>query len=295
MKLKGAYTALATPMRRGELYLDGLRELVEHQITAGIDGLVPVGTTGEAATLSPEERFKVIQTTVQAAAGRVPVIAGAGANSTAAAIEGSKLAAEAGADALLHVTPYYNKPTQAGLVAHFTAVAEAAGVPVVLYNVPGRTSCDMLPATVAAAAAASPKIVAIKEATGDLNRASQVIESVPVGFSVLSGDDFTCMPFCTIGGHGVISVVSNLVPAETAKMIRAVHAGDLARARELHYALLPLMRLLFCQANPIPVKAGLALLGFTDNDVRLPLLPLEGEELEALATALRQLGRLGAS
>ncbi len=293
MKLQGAYTALVTPMRRGELYLDGLRELVEHQIAAGIDGLVPVGTTGEAVTLSADERFKVIQTTVQAAAGRVPVIAGAGANSTAAAIEGSKLAAEAGADVLLHVTPYYNKPTQAGLVAHFAAVAEATGLPVVLYNVPGRTSCDMLPAAIAEAAKLE-RIVGVKEATGDLHRAANVIAAVPDDFAVLSGDDFTCMPFCTIGGKGVISVISNLCPKKTADMIRATHEGDLALARELHYSLLPLMELLFCQANPIPVKAGMALLGFTDNDLRLPLLPLEGDQLEALATALRKLGRLGA-
>ena len=293
MKLQGAFTALVTPMCRGEVYLDGLRELVEHQITAGIDGLVPVGTTGEAATLTADERFKVIQTVAQVAAGRVPVIAGAGANSTAAAVEGSKLAAEAGADALLHVTPYYNKPTQDGLLAHFAAVAEATDLPVVLYNVPGRTSCDMLPATVGKAASIK-NVVGIKEATGCLHRASRVLAAVPDNFAVLSGDDFTCMPFCVLGGRGVISVVSNLVPSETAKMIRAAREGDLVRARELHYSLLPLMELLFCQANPIPVKAGMALLGFTDNELRLPLLPLEGDELEALATQLRQLGRLGA-
>ncbi len=292
MKLEGTYTALVTPMTDGRIDTEALARLVDDQIEAGISGLVPMGTTGEAATLSAADRFDAIKTTVTVAKGRVPVIAGAGANATDAAIEGSKLAADAGADALLHVTPWYNKPNQTGLLAHFGAIAEATDLPMVLYNVPGRTCCDMLPDTVAAAAAL-PGIVAIKEATGDLRRAAQVISAVPDGFSVLSGDDFTCMPFCAVGGHGVISVVSNLAPAETSQMIAAARAADLDRARELHYKLMPLMDLLFVESNPIPVKAGAALLGYGENQLNLPLVPLAGDGLRDLEAALRKLGRLG--
>ena len=287
----GAFTALVTPMRGGEVDLQGLRELVEFQIEAGIDGLVPCGTTGEAATLTAAEQVDVIGAVVQQAAGRVPVIAGASANCTRRAVEASKAAAEAGADGLLHVTPFYNKPSQDGLVAHFRAVAEATQLPVVMYNVPGRTCCDMLPET-AARLAATDGIVGIKEATGSVARGQQVIDQCPRDFSVLSGDDFTCMALAAVGGSGVISVISNLLPGEVSAMIRAAREGDLVKARQLHYRMEPLMHALFMEPNPVPVKAGLHLMraSFSDNDVRLPLLPLAGQGLESLRAELSRLG-----
>ena len=287
----GAFTAIVTPMKDGQVHVDGLREFVEFQISEGINGLVPCGTTGEAVTLDAAETAEVIRVVVEQARGRVPVIAGASSNCTATAVATSRAVAELGADALLHVTPYYNKPTQDGLVAHFTAVAEATDLPVVLYNVPGRTSCDMLPDTIARLAA-HPKVVAVKEATGSLGRAQQVIAACPDDFAVLSGDDFTCMGMTALGGDGVISVVSNLVPGDTARMIKAVQEGDMEQARKLHYKLEPLMHLLFVEANPIPVKAGVSLLGYTANEVRLPLLPLGAEKLATLEAELRALGAL---
>ena len=290
--LQGSLPALVTPFTDGALDLATLKKLVEWHIAEGSNGLVPVGTTGESPTLTHAEHETVVAEVVKAAAGRIPVVAGAGSNNTTESIRLAKHAESVGADAVLVVTPYYNKPTQAGLLAHFEALAAATDLPMVLYNVPGRTSCDMLPATVAEAAKLAG-VVAIKEATGDLRRAAQVISSVPDGFTVLSGDDFTCMPFCALGGHGVISVVSNLMPAETSQMIQAVRDHDLDRARKLQYKLMPLMDQLFVESNPIPVKAGAALLGFTDNELRLPLTPLEGDALEALGQRLKGLGRLG--
>ena len=285
----GAFTALVTPMQNGQIFTRGLREFVEFQISEGIDGLVPCGTTGEAATLDASERAEVIRLVVEQARGRVPVIAGASANCTATAVANSRAAAEAGADALLHVTPYYNKPSQDGLVAHFTAVAEATDLPVVLYNVPGRTSCDMLPETVARLASL-PNVVGVKEATGSLGRAQQVIAACPDDFDVLSGDDFTCMGMTALGGSGVISVVSNLIPGDVARMIGACRAGDMEQARTLHYRLEPLMHLLFVESNPVPVKAGVSLLGYTANEVRLPLLPLDPDNLAILEAEMKNLG-----
>ena len=286
---EGAITALATPMRDGEVDRKALQELTELQIAEGIGGLVPCGTTGEAATLTREECTTVIRTVVQQARQRVPVIAGAGSNSTRKAILLSRLAAEAGVDGLLHVTPYYNKPTQAGLLVHFRAIAEATDLPVLLYNVPGRTGCDLLPETVAKLSSV-PQIVGIKEATGSLARAQQLLAVCPRSFVVLSGDDATCMAHCTVGGSGVISVVSNLVPGAVTRMIAAARTGRLEEARGINQKLQPLYELLFVESNPIPVKAALALLGHGANEVRLPLLPLEGEKLERLRAALRSQG-----
>jgi 4-hydroxy-tetrahydrodipicolinate synthase len=288
---QGALTALATPMRDGRVDTSGLAELVEYQIAQGIDGLVPCGTTGEAATLSAEERSQVIRTVVRQAARRVPVIAGAGSNSTPGAIESSRMAREAGADALLHVTPYYNKPTPEGLVAHYQAVATAAAIPIIAYNVPGRTGCDALPQTVARLAEIQG-IVGIKEATGSIARAQQVISACPEGFVVLSGDDFTAMALTAMGGHGVISVVSNLAPADMSRMIAATRAGKLEEARAIHYRLLPLMDALFLASNPIPVKAAVALMGYSANELRLPLVPLAGDKLDQLKAEMRRLGVL---
>jgi 4-hydroxy-tetrahydrodipicolinate synthase len=290
---QGAITALATPMRNGEVDLPALKELCERQIAEGIDGLVPCGSTGEAATLSREEQAAVMRTVVQQTRGRVPVIAGAGSNATPRAIALSRMAAEAGVDGLLQVTPFYNKPTQPGLLAHFRAIAEATSLPIVLYNVPSRTGCDLLPETIARAAEI-PRVVGVKEATGNLARGQAVIAAVAGrdGFSILSGDDPTCVGLCALGGQGVISVVSNLAPAATAKMIAAAREGRLEEARALHYRLLPLMELMGIESNPIPVKAALSLLGIGANEVRLPLLPLAGEKLERLRAELVRQGLL---
>jgi 4-hydroxy-tetrahydrodipicolinate synthase len=289
----GAITALVTPMRGGAVDDPALIALVEAQIDAGIDGLVPCGTTGEATTLSAAEHFHVVAQVVKAARGRVPVIAGAGSNDTRKAIELSEACREAGADALLHVTPFYNKPPQAGLIAHFSAIADATPLPIILYNVPGRTAVDLLPETVASLAE-HPRIVGIKEATGDLHRASQLRERCGPDFALLSGDDFTVLPFLAIGGHGVISVVSNVLPGLIAELCRAAREGAWERARQLHERHLPLTRALFRRANPIPVKGAMALLGRCGPELRLPLLPLEPESAdgEALAAALRALGLL---
>jgi 4-hydroxy-tetrahydrodipicolinate synthase len=288
---EGAITALATPMRDGEVDRKALQELTEQQISEGIQGLVPCGSTGEAATLTRDERAAVVRLVVQQTRKRVPVIAGASSNSTRKAIAESKMMAEAGADGLLHVTPYYNRPTQPGLIAHFKAVAEATELPVLLYNVPSRTGCDILPDTVAKLASV-PHIVGIKEATGSVARGQQILAACPKGFVVLSGDDGTCMALCAAGGHGVISVASNLVPGAFARMIAAARGGRLEEARGIHYKLLPLMDLMGIETNPIPVKAALSLLGRGANEVRLPLLPLAGEKLEKLRAELRTQGLL---
>ncbi len=287
----GAFTALATPMRGGEVYEAGLRELVERQIGGGIDGLVPCGTTGEASTLDAAERARVLRLVVEQARGRVPVIAGAGANCTRTAIANSRAAAEAGVDGLLHVTPYYNKPSAAGLEAHFSAIAAAVDLPILLYNVPGRTCCDLGAETIARLARV-PNIRGVKEATGSLRRAQDVLAACPQGFSVLSGDDFTCLGLVALGGHGVISVISNLAPGDISAMIAHGRAGRLEEARRLHYRYQRLMDLLFVEANPVPLKAALSLLGLSANELRLPLLPLGQAGVAALREELAELGLL---
>jgi len=289
---KGAITALATPMRGGKVDLDALRALVELQITEGIDGLVPCGTTGETPTLEESEQALVIRTVVEQTRRRVPVIAGAGANATAHALARSRMAAECGADGLLQVTPYYNKPTQAGLLAHFRAISAATGLPIVLYNVPGRTGCDLLPETIAELAQ-HERIVAVKEASGSITRGQQVIaacQRVRKDFSVLSGDDAMALALTAVGGQGVISVVSNVAPKLMAQLVRLTSESKLSEARAIHYRLLRLMDLMFCESNPIPVKAAVAQLGFGDNDLRLPLQPLAGAKLEQLVAELKRLG-----
>ena len=269
---QGAATALVTPMRAGEIDFEALGALVEEQIAAGIHALVAVGTTGESATLPTPEHVAVISHVVEVARGRVPVMAGAGANSTAEAIELSVASQEAGADGLLHVTPYYNKPTQEGLYLHFAAIARETTLPIVLYNVPGRTACDMLPETVARLAEIE-RVVGIKEATGDMRRAADVIAAAGDRITVVSGDDFTAFGLMALGGRGVISVVSNVGPARVAAMWRAAKRGDLASARAVHLELMPLMNLLFIEPNPIPVKAALELMGVIGPELRLPLTP----------------------
>lgn len=270
MKLEGAFTALATPMRDGKVDTAALERMVGEQIAAGIHGLVPCGTTGESSTLDNEEHVHVIETVVRVAAGRVPVVAGAGSNSTHEAIELSRECQRLGADATLQITPYYNKPTQEGLVDHFSAIAEATDLPMVLYNVPGRTGCDMLPETLARLAD-NPKVIGVKEATGDMIRAARIRELCGDALALLSGDDFTVLPFLAVGGDGVISVGSNVAPALFADLCNAAAEGRWDEARALHYRQLPLSRALFMSSNPEPLKAALHMLGRIGPEIRLPL------------------------
>jgi 4-hydroxy-tetrahydrodipicolinate synthase len=285
---KGVITALVTPLRNDRVDEEALRRLVDEQITSGVDGLVPVGTTGESPTLTSEEHIRVVEIVVQQAKQRVPVIAGTGANSTHEAIELTLAAKAVGADATLQVTPYYNKPTQDGLYRHFKTIALAAGLPMVVYNVPGRTGCDLLPDTIARLCDV-PLMVGVKEATGNMQRAAQIIARVGDRLSLLSGDDATAMPLYAVGGHGCISVVSNVAPADMAAMWDAAAAGDWRRARELHYKLFPLSEGLFIEANPIPVKTALAMMGKIADEIRPPLYPMAGSNRDKIKKILTDL------
>jgi 4-hydroxy-tetrahydrodipicolinate synthase len=283
--LEGAMTALVTPMRDGKVDFDAYTKLVEWQIASGIDALVAVGTTGESATLDFDEHIAVIAHTVKISAGRVPVIAGAGGNATAEALELTRRSADAGADALLHVTPYYNRPNQDGLFRHFEAVAKSTTLPVILYNVPTRTGCDMLADTVVRLAAID-NIVAIKEATGSLSRATDLIARVGNKIAVLSGDDATAFPLYAVGAKGVISVVSNVAPARMAEMWDAAAAGNWSRAREIHYQLRVLNHLLFAEPSPAPTKACLHMMGRMGPELRPPIYPVTGALAEQLRAEL---------
>jgi 4-hydroxy-tetrahydrodipicolinate synthase len=285
---KGVITALVTPFRDDRIDEEALRRLVDAQIRAGIDGLVPVGTTGESPTLSTEEHIRVIEIVVQETRKRVPVLAGTGGNATREAIELTQAAKAVGADGTLQVTPYFNKPTQDGLYRHFKAVADAAPLPMVVYNVPGRTGCDLLPETIARLCEL-PLVVGVKEATGNLQRAAQIISRVGDRLSLLSGDDATALPFYALGGNGCISVVSNVAPADMAAMWDAAAAGNWSKARELHYKLFPLSEGLFIEANPIPVKAALAMMGKIADEIRPPLYPMAGAGRENVRKILADL------
>jgi 4-hydroxy-tetrahydrodipicolinate synthase len=289
-KIQGAFTAIVTPMRNGKVDEQGLTDLINFQIDNGIHGLVPCGTTGESATLSFDEHKRVIELTVKIVDGRVPVIAGTGANNTLEAVELTQSAKDSGADAVLSVVPYYNKPSQEGLYQHFKTIVDAVDIPMVLYNVPSRTVTNMAPATVARLAE-MPNVIAIKEASGCLNQISEVIRVCPDDFIVMSGDDFTSMPTVLIGGKGVISVTSNVAPAEMAAMIDAALAGDLAKANELHYKLFALMGTMFCYPNPAPAKKGLHLMGkIAAPEVRLPMTEMDAASLEKLTAEMKTVG-----
>jgi len=290
-RLQGVLTALVTPMRDGRVDYDSLTKLVEWQIAEGIDGLVAVGTTGESATLDMKEHVDVIAHVVKITAGRVPVVAGAGGNATHEALELTEASARAGADALLHVAPYYNKPTQEGLFRHFEAIARSTKLPIMLYNVPGRTSCDLLPDTVERLAQFD-NIVAIKEATGSVPRAGELIARVGDRMAVLSGDDATAFPLYAIGARGVVSVLSNVVPGRMARQWDDVVAGKWDSARAEFYALRELEQLLFAEGNPPGAKAALALLGRCTNELRLPIVPVSAALTEKLKKALHALGML---
>ena len=290
--LTGCGTALATPFTsRGAIDERALRGFVDWQIDEGIDFLVPCGSTGEAATMSPQEHYRVVEITVEQARGRVPIVAGAGSNDTAKAIETSRLMKEAGATHLLHVSPMYNKPPQRGIVEHFTAIAESTTLPIVVYNVPGRTGSNIEAATTLALAK-HPRIVSVKEASGSLAQITECIVGRPKGFTVLSGDDELTLPILALGGDGLISVVSNVVPKLMTSLVRLAREGDLADARELHMRLLPWMRAAFIESNPIPVKAALAMMGKMENTVRLPLVQLAAGKSDAVRSALTVAGAL---
>ena len=285
---KGVITALVTPFRADVVDEEALRRLVDEQIRAGIDGFVPVGTTGESPTVSVEEHIRIIEIVVQETRKRVPVIAGTGANATREAIELTREARAVGADGTLQVTPYYNRPTQDGLFRHFKAIAEAVALPIVVYNVPGRTGCDLLPETMERLCEV-PLVVGIKEATGSAQRAAQIISRVGDRMVVLSGDDATAFPLYALGAQGCISVVSNVAPADMAAMWDAAAAGDWKKARELHYRLFPLLEGLFVEANPIPVKAALAMMGKITDEIRAPLYPMAGANREKVRKILADL------
>jgi 4-hydroxy-tetrahydrodipicolinate synthase len=285
---KGVITALVTPFRDDAVDEEALRRLVDDQIRAGIDGFVPVGTTGESPTVTVEEHIRIIKIVVEETRKRVPVIAGTGANSTREAIELTREARAVGADGTLQVTPYYNRPTQDGLFRHFKAVAEAVPLPMVVYNVPTRTACDLLPDTVARLCEI-PQVVGIKEATGSAQRAAQIISRVGDRLVVLSGDDATAFPLYTLGAQGCISVVSNVAPADMAAMWDAAAAGEWKKARVLHYRLFALHEGLFIEANPIPVKAALAMMGKISEEIRPPLYPLAGANREKVRKILADL------
>ena len=285
----GAATAIVTPFKNGAVDYDMYGTLIDWQIEQGIDAIVTVGTTGEGPTLTHEEHREVIRYCVEKVAHRVPVIAGTGSNCTEEAIGLTKFAAQVGADAALLVTPYYNKATQAGLVASFTAVADAADLPCVLYNVPGRTGCNIQPVTVAKLAE-HPMICAVKEASGNISQVAQIVALAGDKIDIYSGNDDQVVPIMALGGKGVISVLSNVAPAATVEMCRRMLAGDAAGARELQLKYLPLIDALFCEVNPIPVKAAMAAMGYGENSLRLPLTCMEPAHEERLLGCMRDLG-----
>ncbi len=287
--IEGISTALITPFRNGQVDEEALRVLVEKQIEAGIDGLIPCGSTGESATLSHIEHRRVVEIVIEATAGRVPVIAGAGSNSTREAIELTIHAREAGASGALLLSPYYNKPTQKGIYAHYAAVAKEASFPVVIYNIPGRTASNISADTVARLARLD-NIIGIKEASGDLDQMAHIIAKSPNDFAVVSGDDCLTLPLLALGGKGVISTTANVAPVQMSQLVREFQAGNIEGSRQIHFELLPLFDALFCETNPIPVKAASAALGWCSDEIRLPLTPIGDANLEHLKVVLKDLG-----
>lgn len=293
MELRGAFTALSTPFKDGEIDEGTYRDFIEWQIEQGIDGLVPCGTTGEAATMEHKEQGRIISICADQARGRVPVIAGAGSNNTKEAIELTKMAEEAGADATLQITPYYNKPTPGGLVEHFKAIAAEVKLPFVVYNVPGRTGTNLLPSTLKKIVDAVPQAIAIKEATGNLNQAARVIERCGKDFQLMSGDDFTVLPLLSVGGCGVISVISNIMPKAMSDMCRAYFDKDHQKALDLSLKMAPVNRAMFMETNPIPVKTALNMMGiFPEASFRLPIVPMQEDNKPKLEAVLKKAGLL---
>ena len=283
---EGSFVAIVTPFKSGEVDASALRELIEFHIVNGTNGIVPCGTTGESATLNHAEHEEVIRISVETCKGRIPVLAGTGSNATQEAIELTLRAQKIGADGALLITPYYNKPTQEGLFQHFSAVAKETDIPIILYNVPSRTSINMLPSTVARLSSVN-NIVGIKEASGSLVQVSEIIDLCGSDFEVISGEDPLTWPILAIGGKGVISVTANLVPNKFAKLVDAARTGDVETAKALHYELLKLNDIMFVETNPIPVKSALALMDRIQNEFRAPLCPPSEESLSQLKTVLK--------
>ena len=290
--LRGCGTALVTPFNQdGSIDEGALRALIDWQIEQGIHFLVPCGSTGEAATMTLEEHKRVVQITIEQAKGRVPIVAGAASNDTAKAVALSKAVKELGATHLLHASPMYNKPPQRGIVAHFKAIAEATDLPIVVYNVPGRTGSN-IEANTTIELAGMKNIHAVKEASGNLGQISDIIRGRPKGFVVLSGDDELTLPIMALGGEGIISVVSNAIPGPMSRLAELMEKGDFTAARDLHMKLLPFMRAAFIESNPLPVKAAMAMLGKMKNVLRLPLVPMSETNSETVKSALKTAGAL---
>jgi len=287
---KGSIVAIVTPFKNGKVDEKKLKELVEFHIKNKTSGIVPCGTTGESATLSWAEHERVIEIVIEAAEKRVPVIAGTGSNSTEEAVMLTKQAAKSGADATLHVSPYYNRPTQKGLYLHFKAVAECADIPVILYNIASRTGVNIEPETIARLARDCKNIVGVKEASGSLEQMSRIKSLCPPDFVLIAGDDALTLPVLAIGGTGIISVVANIVPKDVANMVEAFQKGNLKKAQEIHYKLLPLIKAMFIETNPIPVKTAMGLLKMCEPSLRLPMCEMSEDNLEKLKKALREYG-----
>jgi 4-hydroxy-tetrahydrodipicolinate synthase len=288
----GTYTAIVTPFKNGEIDADALRRLVRAQVSAGVDGIVAVGTTGECATLDYEEHIEVIAYAVEFAAGKIKVIAGTGSNSTSEAICLTKGAEKVGADATLQIAPYYNKPTQEGLYQHFLEISRATKLPIILYNIPSRTCVEIAVETVRRLAAATPRIVGVKESGGNPDRITQLRAALGRQFTLFCGDDSLTVPFMSLGAHGVISAASNVIPRPIVQMVRAASNGDFVKARKLHDQYHPLFRDLFIETNPIPVKAALAMMGQMEEEYRLPMVPMNPKNRETLKATLVRCGVL---
>lgn len=286
---QGSIVALVTPFKQGELDEKALRDLVEFHIAEGTNAIVPCGTTGESATLSHEEHCRVIEIVINQAKKRVPVIAGAGSNSTKEAVFLTEHAKKSGADAVLSITPYYNKPTQAGLYQHFKTIAEQVDIPIVLYNVPGRTGVNMLPDTVVELSKIK-NIVGVKEASGSLDQAGAILQHTDDSFDVISGEDSLTFPMMAMGAKGVISVTANVAPKKMAQMCKAVLENNMIEARKLHYELIDLSKAVFYETNPIPAKKAVYLMGLIENEIRLPLVEMTKENTEKLKTVMKNLG-----
>jgi 4-hydroxy-tetrahydrodipicolinate synthase len=284
---KGSMVAIVTPFKNGKVDEKKFRDLIEFQIKNGSSGIVPCGTTGESATLSFEEHDRVIEITIAQVNKRVPVIAGTGSNSTEEAIMLTKHAAKAGADGSLQVSPYYNRPTQKGLYEHFKAIADAVSIPIILYNIASRTGVNIEPETVAKLARDCKNIVGVKEASGSLDQMSRIKQLCGANFDLISGDDSLTLPILGIGGTGIISVVANIVPRDVANLIAEFEKGNIKKAQEIHYKLLPLIKAMFIETNPIPVKTTMGLLGMCEPDLRLPMCAMSTENLEKLKQALK--------
>ena len=287
-KFQGSFVALVTPFRNGNVDEPKLRELVEFHVTHGTDGIIPCGTTGESPTLSHDEHKRVVEVVMEAARGRIKVVPGTGSNSTAEAVELTRHAERAGAAGALVVNPYYNRPTQEGLYRHFRAVAEAVAIPILVYNIQSRTAVNVETATLERLVRDAKNVAGVKEASGSLDQMSQVIAACGPDFSVLSGDDNITLPLLAIGGHGVVSVIANILPRETAEMVHAALDGDWKRARDLHYRLFPLARAAFLETNPIPIKEAMAMAGMLEPEFRLPMCRMSDANRERLRAILTQ-------